>query len=94
MAWLDLRFVQAYQALRQQVGDAGQSDIRQEAIDFQASVLAICRLPRAGLVPLPARRAGEACVAQAYQQQRNLWAARLKAVFQDESNRPLVRHIA
>ena len=93
LAWLDLRFTQAYQAMRQQAGDAGQVELRQEAIDFQTQVYALCRLPKAGFVPPPARPGAEACVARAYQQQRNVWAGRLSAVFQDEANRPLQQHI-
>ena len=93
LAWLDLRFTQAYQAMRQQVGDAGQVELRQEAIDFQTQVYASCRLPKAGFLPPPARPVAEACVARAYQQQRNVWASRLSAVFQDETNRPLQQHI-
>lgn len=93
LAWLDLGFVQAYQALRQQIGDEGQSELRQEAIDFQASVYATCRLPKVGLVSPPARQAAEACIAQSYRQERNLWAGRLSTVYQDEANRPLPQHI-
>jgi peptidoglycan hydrolase-like protein with peptidoglycan-binding domain len=93
LAWLDLRFVQAYQALRQQVGEPGLSELRQEAIDFQASVYTTCSIPKIGLVPPTARQAAEACVAQSYQQKRNQWAGRLTAIFQDEVSRPLPQHI-
>lgn len=93
LAWLDLRFVQAYQALRLQAGDTGQPAVRQEAVDFQRYVYTNCGLPRSGTVPPSGVPTAEACVAAAYQQQRNLWAGRLSAVLQDEADRPLPRHI-
>jgi uncharacterized protein YecT (DUF1311 family) len=46
----DLRFVQTYQALREEVGEAGRSELRQEAIDFQKSVLEQCSVPQSSPV--------------------------------------------
>jgi hypothetical protein len=89
----DMRFAQAYQAIRQQVGDAGQSAVRREAIDFQAQVYAECKLPRQGFVPPQGRALAEACVTQAYQRQRNLWASRLSQAGAEEVSRPLPQHM-
>ena len=94
LSWTDLRFGQAYQALRLQVGEAGQSAARQEAIDFQVRVYAECRLPKPGFVPAPLRASAEACVGQIYEEQRGLWVARLSLPLQEEANRPLPQHLA
>src|SRR3712207_5089522 len=40
LARLDLAYVQAFQALRHQIGEAGLRDLRREANEFQANVLA------------------------------------------------------
>lgn len=93
LSWTDLRFSQAYQALRLQVGEAGQSAVRQEAIDFQVRVYAQCRLPKVGFVPAPFRAETEICVGQIYEQQRGLWASRLSLPLQEEVNRPLPQHL-
>jgi peptidoglycan hydrolase-like protein with peptidoglycan-binding domain len=93
LSWTDMRFSQAYQALRQQVGEAGQPAIRQEAIDFQVQIYAECRLPKAGLVAPPLVTQAEACVTRGYQGQREIWASRLSGPLQEEANRPLPLHI-
>ena len=94
LAWLDLRFVQSYQALRQQLGETGSSALRQEAIDFQMQVRGECRLPSSGAVPMQALAWTETCVVQAYQRQRDAWASRLSAPAREEADRSLPEHVA
>lgn len=93
LSWTDLRFSQAYQALRLQVGESGQSAVRQEAIDFQVRVYAECRLPKVGFVPASFRAEAEACVGNIYELQRGSWVSRLSAPLQEEANRPLPQHL-
>jgi hypothetical protein len=88
LARADLEFVQAYQALRQQIGDAGQAQLRQEALDFQSSVLQLCGVPASGSV------AGSPdCVGAQYDRQRSVWLSRLRGPASEEANRPIERHI-
>ena len=93
LARTDLAFVQAYQALRQQVGDSGQRDLRQQAIDFQNGVYTSCNLPRAttSLNQIPSTAVG--CVGAMYEQQRGAWMQRLAGPAAEEASRPLERHI-
>lgn len=86
---LDLRFAQAYYALLQQVGPAGRSLLRQEAVDFTNSVVTECGIPETG----PARRARH-CVAQRYRRQRSVWISRLQGPAYEEATRPIRQHIA
>lgn len=99
---LDLAFVQSFQALRQQVGDVGQSDLRVEANAFHAAVLERCGIPS----PVGAGRAAQpptavwvpatarACVTNLYQEQRQAWMNRLVPAAREEAERSLERHIA
>jgi hypothetical protein len=88
---LDLIFNQAYQALRQQSGPQGQKTVRQEAIDFQAKVLATCEIPASGtFTPTPS---ATSCVFQAYEAQRSTWLTRLTSPASDEARRPIEQHI-
>ncbi len=86
---VDLRFVQAYQALRQQVGKDGQRQLRQEAIDFQNAVLRACRIPETGPV-----LGSPECVAAEYERQRSIWLSRLNGPASEEASRPIEQHIA
>jgi uncharacterized protein len=85
----DLRFVQAYQALRQQVGDAGQRQLRQEAADFDSSVRSLCGVPEAGM---PA--GSPDCVGAQYNRQLSYWVGRLTGAASEEANRGIDRHVA
>ena len=69
---VDLRFVQAYQALWQQVGKEGQRQLLAEAVDFQNAVLHACRIPETGPVS-----GSPECVAAEYERQRSIWLSRL-----------------
>ena len=85
----DLRFVQAYQALRQQVGEAGQRQLEQEAVDFTNSVLRDCGVPEAGPVS-----GSPDCIGAQYNRQRSYWVARLSGAANEEANRPISQHVA
>jgi uncharacterized protein/peptidoglycan hydrolase-like protein with peptidoglycan-binding domain len=85
----DLRFVQAYQALRQRVGEAGQRQLRQEAVDFDNSVLRLCGVPETG-----AAAGSLDCVGAQYNRQMSYWAAKLTGAASEEANRGIERHIA
>ena len=88
----DLRFVQAYYALRQKVGEAGWQALKQEVVGFQRKVLQQCNVPVAG--PLPLDTAGmAACVQQAYEAQRTAWLSQLSGPAAEEANRPVERHV-
>jgi hypothetical protein len=85
---LDLEFVQAYQALRQQVGDGGVSQLREEAVEFQNTTLSICGIPEQGEV------AGSSdCLRNQYSKQRAIWVSRLSGAAHEEVTRPIDLHI-
>jgi uncharacterized protein/peptidoglycan hydrolase-like protein with peptidoglycan-binding domain len=86
---LDLQFVQAYQALRQLLGAVGQQQLRQEAVDFQQSVLRTCGVPKTGPVS-----GSVDCVAAQHYRQRSLWLSRLRGSANEEAVRPIEQHIA
>jgi hypothetical protein len=89
----DLKFVQAYRALRYQLDPAGQKALRQEAVGFDSAVRQRCGIgkPDSGQATDPA---AIPCVLHAYQNQRGLWASRLSGVAAEEAARPLPEHIA
>ncbi len=103
LARLDLTYVQAYQALRHQVGEPNQRDLRREATDFHAAVLARCGVPspppagRPGSAPPPVPQwspgAARSCIAGLYRAQRQAWLERLVPAAREEAERPLERHI-
>jgi len=86
---VDLRFVQAYQALWQQAGKDGQREVLREAVDFQNAVLRACRIPEAGPVS-----GSPECVAAEYERQRSVWLLRLNGPASEEANRPIEQQIA
>jgi S1-C subfamily serine protease len=94
LARLDLMFVQAFQALRHQVGEAGQRDIRREATEFQSAVLQRCGLPQSGILSQPQISSAPACVTERYQSQRQVWMGRLNPQAREEAERPVEDHIA
>jgi putative peptidoglycan binding protein len=87
---IDLRFKQTYEALRQQVGEAGQRELREEAADFDEEVRAECGVPDSGQV------AGSAssCVREYYLDMRAKWFKRLTGPAREEARRPLEQHVA
>ena len=86
---VDLRFVQAYQALWQQVGKEGQRQLLAEAVDFQNAVLHACRIPETGPVS-----GSPECVAAEYERQRSIWLSRLNGPASEEASRPIEQQIA
>ena len=93
LARTDLAFVQAYQALREQVGDQGQRDLRQQANEFQNGVYLSCGLPRASTSAAQPPASAVGCVGMAYEQQRAAWLSRLSGPASQEAMRPLERHL-
>lgn len=89
----DLRYVQAYQALRAQLGPSGQKTLRQDADAFVRTVRAQCGIgaPDTGMIASPA---AVPCVLQHYLSQRNLLASRLTGPAAEEAARPLPTHVA
>ena len=89
----DLRYVQAYQALRAQLNPSGQSMLRQEAVAFNQTVRSECGIgaPDSGKV---ASQAAIPCVLQHYLTQRNVMASRLTGSAAEEAARPLMTHLA
>jgi uncharacterized protein len=86
---IDLRFNQAYYALRQQLDPAGQRQLQTEDSEFIKSVLVTCGVPETGAV------AGSAdCVAAQYSKKRSEWMARLSGPASEEARRPIEEHIA
>ena len=86
---LDLRFVQVFQALLYQVGKAGRSELWQEAITFQKSVLQECGIPEAGPIS-----GSPDCLAAAYERKLRLWLSRLEGAAREEAIRPIREHVA
>lgn len=89
----DLRYVQAYFALRAQVGQSGWSTLRQEADAFVRTVRSRCGIgaPDSGKV---ASATAIPCVLQQYLAQRNSLVSRLTGYAAEEAARPLTTHVA
>jgi uncharacterized protein len=85
----DLRFVQAYQALRQQIGEAGQRELRQEAAELDQAVRLNCGVPESGPVA-----GSPECVRSQYNAMRSKWASRLTGSASEEGNRSIAQHLA
>lgn len=90
---IDLIFVQAYYALRQQVGDGGWQALKVEAVEFENRALQQCGIPLSGL--LPSIGPGMVpCLSTEYQRQRATWLSRLSGSASEEAQRPIEQHIA
>lgn len=85
----DFRFVQAYQALRQEIGEIGQRELRQEAAEFDQAVRLNCGVPENGPVA-----GSPQCVKSQYDAMRSKWASRLTGPAFEEANRAITQHIA
>lgn len=93
MSRLDLMFVQAYYAMRQQVGEAGWQTLKVEAVNFEDQTLQRCGIPLTGILP-PDPRPWIACLAAAYERQRAVWLSRLSGPGGQEARRPIEEHVA
>jgi hypothetical protein len=89
----DLRYVQAYQALRQVTADDGRWPLQQEALDFQAKVLSRCGVPADGPAP-PLTDTLRSCIGAAYDSQRTDCIRRMPPVAVAEVSRPIQQHVA
>jgi peptidoglycan hydrolase-like protein with peptidoglycan-binding domain len=87
----DLALVQAYQALRHQIGQPGLAPLRREAVEFSNGVADRCGIPKTGAVAASPGMVG--CVKAAYEAQRASWQARLAGPAREEAGRPLEQHV-
>ena len=90
---LDLRFGQAYWALFQQLGPAGQPQLKEEDLNFFEQVQAQCEVPRSGPLTAEAWRSRD-CVRDAYEKMREAWLGRLTGPAREEATRSPERHLA
>jgi peptidoglycan hydrolase-like protein with peptidoglycan-binding domain len=88
----DARMVQTYYALRRTVGTDGQKSLKSQFLNYAVDMRRRCGLPpvqpnkdQSGL-PVPAGAA--ACVAVAYDSQRDAWTAKLSEPGAEEARRP------
>jgi peptidoglycan hydrolase-like protein with peptidoglycan-binding domain len=86
----DLKYTQAYYALRQQVGANGLLSLKHEAIKFESETLLDCGIPS----PSAKRDLAISCMADHYESKRLSWTSRLKGPAAEEAARPLEHHIA
>lgn len=84
----DLRFNQAYQALRQSLDPAGRQRLAAEDVEFLNSVKLACGVPESGAVA-----GSRECVAAHYNRKRSEWVSRLSGPALEEANRSLEQHI-
>ena len=93
LARLDLRFNQAYWALFEQLGPAGQPQLKADDLAFLDQVQEQCNVPRTG--PLtPDLQRSRSCVGGAYERMRQMWLARLTGPAREEAVRPPEEHLA
>jgi uncharacterized protein len=90
---LDLRFGQAYWALFQQLGPAGQPQLKEEDLTFFDQVQGQCYVPRSGALTAEAWRSRD-CVRDAYEKMREAWLARLTGPAYEEAVRSPEKHVA
>ncbi len=90
---LDIRFGQAYWALFQQVGPAGQPQLKQEDLAFFDQVQEQCGVPRSGALTAEVWRSRD-CVKSAYQKMREVWLGRLSGPAREEALRSPEKHVA
>jgi clan AA aspartic protease (TIGR02281 family) len=90
---LDLRFGQAYWALFQQLGPAGQPQLKEEDLTFFDQVQGQCHVPRSGPLTAEAWQSRD-CVRDAYEKMREAWLARLTGPAYEEAVRSSERHVA
>ncbi len=88
----DLRYIQAYYALRGQTGPGSHNALRDEAIAFTRSVRAECGVPEVGSSRMPGADA-ILCVERRYDEQRRDLISRLTGAAAQEAARPLRDHL-
>ena len=90
---LDLRFNQAYWALYQQLGPAGQPELKEEDLAFINQVQEQCAVPVSGPLTAEVWRSRN-CIGDAYERMREVWVARLTGPAHEEGVRAPEDHIA
>ena len=89
----ELALMQAYYALRWQVGSSGWQALRQEDLNFQSQTLQQCGVPRNNQLPTNATELA-ACMQRAFERQRDSWMSRLVGPAAEEAARRLGDHVA
>ncbi len=89
----ELEYVQAYYAMRQEVGEAGWQALKVDAITAENDALKRCGVPLSGPLPLDIKPLAD-CLGQAFQQLRANWIARLNGPAAEEARRPIEQHVA
>jgi clan AA aspartic protease (TIGR02281 family) len=89
---LDLSFGQAYWALFQQLGPAGQPQLKEEDIAFLNQVQGQCGLLPAGPVTVQASQSRD-CVENAYEKMRVAWIGQLTGPAREEASRAPEEHV-
>ena len=90
---LDLRFNQVYWALFQQIGPAGQPELKEDDIEFIDQVQDQCGLPKAGALTAELSRSRD-CVKDAYTRKRAEWLSRLVGEAREEALHSPEDHLA
>jgi hypothetical protein len=90
---IDLEFVQAYYALRQQLGPDGWQSLKVEAINFLNDSASQCGISPSGSLPVN-KVALQACPIQTCQRQASVWRSRLQGPALEEASRPIEKQIA
>ena len=85
----DLRFNQAYEALRQQLGTSSRQQLQQDDLEYLDSVRRLCGVPDTGEVA-----GSPSCVGAQYDRKREEWTSRLSGPAREEATRPIERHVA
>lgn len=89
----EMEFIQAYYALRQEVGSGGWEALKREDLIFLAHASDLCGISNSA--PLPADMPTLAhCLSQAFTSQRNVWLSRLSRPASEEARRPVEQHVA
>jgi peptidoglycan hydrolase-like protein with peptidoglycan-binding domain len=100
LAQLDMQFVQAYEALYEQVGASGQPSVRHLDLQFDMGVRTTCGIGLSQASnpsptpPPPAPSGAAACAIPLYQQQILLWKGMLQGAALEEANRPIQDQVA
>lgn len=92
---LELAYVQAFHAARQDVGQGGQSVVTAKAIEHTAAVTRDCGLRLQGTIPADVVARAVPCVRSSYEAQRRAFQEVVTSQeAREEARRPLERHMA
>jgi restriction system protein len=89
----EMEFIQAYYALRQEVGPTGWETLKSEDLTFLAHASEVCAIPTSAPQPASVPTLAS-CLSQAFEGQRNIWLSRLSGPASEEARRPIEQHVA